>query len=67
MSFNLPPGCTEADVDRTVSDEPEYDLTEADLDEAYAKELEPFEDWERINAKIDAILMESRIGKRNAA
>lgn len=34
--MNLPPGCCESDIDRAAApDEPEYDWSEADLEEAY--------------------------------
>jgi hypothetical protein len=58
---NYPPGTTEADIDRAAPvDEPEYELTEADLEEAYIEALEASapdnEDWFMINAQIDAEL-----------
>ena len=38
---NLPPGCTEDQIDRAAgSDQPEYELTEADLQEAYEDRID---------------------------
>ena len=64
-SFNLPCGVSEADIDRTAPvEEPEYELTEADLEEAYLEALElsaPANQWEDvllIDARISDELME---------
>jgi hypothetical protein len=58
---NLPPGCTEDDIDRTVSEEPEYELIDADLDEAYLESLElSCPAWED-NLLIDAAIEERRM------
>lgn len=62
--MNLPPGCCEADIDHAAAlDEPEYELTDADLEEAYleALELGPvncFEDVLIIDAEIEERRME---------
>ena len=68
---NLPPGCREADIDRAASsDEPEYELTEADLQEAYMDRIDQqatgsphpvfYEcvDWTLVNAAIEEKRME---------
>ena len=68
--MNLPPGCTEADIDRVLPDEPEYELTEADLEDAYLDRIDQqaagspdpvfYEcvDWILVNAAIEEKRME---------
>ena len=61
---NLPAGTTEVDIDRAHGfDEPEYELTEADLEEAYLESLElsaPVNCFEDV-LLIDAALEEKRM------
>jgi hypothetical protein len=66
---NLPDGCTALDIDHLIPDEPEYELTEADLAEAYLDRI----DMEAINCptavfyEYDALLVDCAIKEARMA